>query len=176
MENIKNITSGKTEPLFQVRTIRQRKIVEWLSAQGITREEISAVELKAPGLVRLTNPAGQYMDVLCNANGEVSISQVTQEREAELQYCFWGETNEPETQEWREDLTKEESVLVEQWDEAVDEGLASMCRGFLVKDPPADTNGSPKQLDQLVSDCKRHIAEGRNAAPPVPKKIPQLER
>ncbi len=29
---------------------------------------------------------------------------------------FWAETNENWTQEWRDDLTKEEAALVAQWD------------------------------------------------------------
>lgn len=41
---------------------------------------------------------------------------MTEERKSEL-YALWGnETNDPETEEWREDLTQEEAAMVDEWD------------------------------------------------------------
>lgn len=42
---------------------------------------------------------------------------ITEERIEEMKEYFWAETNDPETEEWREDLTKEEAALVESWDD-----------------------------------------------------------
>ena len=55
-----HILQQEAEPLFKTKTIRQKKIAEWLSANGVTREEISEVELNAPGLVRITYPSGEH--------------------------------------------------------------------------------------------------------------------
>lgn len=52
-------------------------------------------------------------------------------REAELQRLFWAETKDPETQEWREDLTAEEAELVAAWDDQAEIGIAILCREIL---------------------------------------------
>ena len=44
---------------------------------------------------------------------------ITKERLQELESYFWAESNDPETKEWREDLTAGEEALVAQWDERV---------------------------------------------------------
>lgn len=41
---------------------------------------------------------------------------VSPDRETELQNLFWAESNDPETQEWRENLTPAEAALVDKWD------------------------------------------------------------
>ena len=46
----------------------------------------------------------------------LSGSKVKYERKEELSRLFEKESNDPDTQEWREDLTYEESELVESWD------------------------------------------------------------
>jgi len=48
---------------------------------------------------------------------------VSDERRDELLELFWSETNEDWTQEWRDDLTPEESVLVDGWDDAYEKGV-----------------------------------------------------
>ena len=129
-ENIKRELSA-SEQLFKCITVKQRKIMEWLVSQGITCSDVAASKLLGSSLVRVTNPAGQYMDVYCNDNNDVRILDITAEREAELCYCFWEETNEPETQEWREDLTCDEAVMVEQWDEKFIKGYAAIAQKIL---------------------------------------------
>lgn len=52
-------------------------------------------------------------------------------REEELQRLFWAETDDPETQEWREELTAEEAELVEAWDDQMEIGMARLCREIL---------------------------------------------
>ena len=61
--------------------------------------------------------------------GEIKM---TEERKSEL-YALWGnETNDPETEEWREDLTPEEATMVDEWDGAVEAGyiraVAKICQ------------------------------------------------
>ena len=53
------------------------------------------------------------------------------DRKQEL-YAWWcAETNDPETEEWREDLSPEETSLVEQWDEKCRVGFLRLCRAIL---------------------------------------------
>lgn len=49
--------------LFHCVSIDQYRIMRWLTDQGLTRDDISRVELLGESKIRLTNPAGQYMDV-----------------------------------------------------------------------------------------------------------------
>ena len=41
------------------------------------------------------------------------------------------ETSEPESQEWREDLTEEEAALVESWDKKYSKGIYNLCSDIL---------------------------------------------
>lgn len=59
--------------LFQCATVAQKKIERWLAEQGIKQEDIWRTELLNPSTVRITNPAGQYMDLACDANNNVRI-------------------------------------------------------------------------------------------------------
>lgn len=49
--------------LYHCETVEQYKLGELLEAQGVTRDDVAAVELITRDTVRLTNPAGQYMVV-----------------------------------------------------------------------------------------------------------------
>lgn len=125
------------EQLFKAETVQQRKIMEWLVDQGITGADIAEVQLTAPAMIRLTNPAGQYMDVYCGEDHAVRILDVSEEREAELQQLFWDETNDPETQEWREELTADESAMVEQWDAQTAKGFSQLAQDIHKKEAEA---------------------------------------
>ena len=49
---------------------------------------------------------------------------------------LWGEeTNDPETQEWREELTIWEARLVESWDRAAYIGVRNLCERILELSP-----------------------------------------
>lgn len=56
---------------------------------------------------------------------------ITDERIEELSPLFWAETNDPESEEWRDELTAEETALVEQWDRQVETGVYSLCKAIL---------------------------------------------
>lgn len=53
------------------------------------------------------------------------------ERYEELQRYFWDETNDPETQEWREDLTADEAAMVERWDAQTAKGFSQIAQDIL---------------------------------------------
>lgn len=153
------------EQLFKTETVEQRKIMEWLVGQGITKTDIGQVQLTAPAMVRLTNPAGQYMDVYCANDHTVRILDVSEERESELQQLFWDETNDPETQEWREDLTADEAAMVEQWDTQTAKSFSQLAQDILKKEAGAFALDSVAQqypgldIDQL-KEIRIGIAEG----------------
>lgn len=139
-ENIIRELSDEPAPrqLFKCDTVKQRKIMEWLGNQGITAADVAKANLSGPAMVRITNPAGQYMDVYCNDAYQVRILDVTEEREEELQSCFWNETNEPETEEWRENLTADEAAMVEQWDAQCLSGYQKLAQACLDLQHPTE--------------------------------------
>ncbi|MGO5114205.1 hypothetical protein ACTQ33_04115 [Candidatus Avoscillospira sp. LCP25S3_F1] len=49
---------------------------------------------------------------------------ITPERIRQMKDNFWAETNDPTTEEWREDLTDEELALVARWDDEWDSSVA----------------------------------------------------
>lgn len=49
------------------------------------------------------------------------------EKRLELLYSYWcSETNDPESEEWRDDLTAEEYDVVDDWDRHFDTGMLSL--------------------------------------------------
>lgn len=52
---------------------------------------------------------------------------ITEERREYLLWAWSEETNDPETEEWREELTPEEEELVKGWDKGYESGLAQLC-------------------------------------------------
>ena len=48
------------------------------------------------------------------------------ERLDEMDWYFWKETNDPESEEWREDLTPEEAEIVAAWDADFLEGYTQL--------------------------------------------------
>lgn len=53
------------------------------------------------------------------------------QRYEDLQRNFWDETNDPETQQWREDLTADEAAMVAQWDTHVSQGMKKLVSDSL---------------------------------------------
>ena len=54
------------------------------------------------------------------------------ERKAQIDWCLNNETNAPETQEWRDELTPEEQEYVDQQDDHFERAIAAMCSARLV--------------------------------------------
>lgn len=116
------------EQLFKCKTVKQRKIVEWLTEQGITAGDIADTKLSGPAMIRVTNPGGQYMDLYCDDAYDVRVLDVPVDREEEIEWLFWNETNDPETEEWRDELTADEAAMVEQWEEQISIGFHSLVK------------------------------------------------
>lgn len=119
--------------LFMAKTIQQFKIMQWLAEQGITQNDIMSVKLVSRRLVRVTNPAGQYMDSFCAPTGTVRTLQVSEEREADLERV-WNEgdlMDEEDYYEWYDNLTDDEKVLIDAWDEAYYDGVRRICEHIL---------------------------------------------
>lgn len=53
---------------------------------------------------------------------------LTEARYEQLCWLWENETNDEETQEWRDELTAEEQALVDQWDYGFNDGLRRMCQ------------------------------------------------
>ena len=53
------------------------------------------------------------------------------ERLRQMEDNFWAETNDPDSEEWREDLTAEEAALVAEWEDRVEAGIARMAADTL---------------------------------------------
>lgn len=54
------------------------------------------------------------------------------QRYEEVQRHFWDESNDPETQQWREDLTADEAAMVEQWDVQTAQGMEKLASDMLL--------------------------------------------
>lgn len=60
--------------LFKCNTVAQFKIGIWLTEQGIEPEDIASAELLGLNVVKITNPAGQYM-IIRWVDGHAEIDQ-----------------------------------------------------------------------------------------------------
>lgn len=69
---------------------------------------------------------------------------ISMERVEYLRDNFYGETNEPETQEWREDLTSEENALVETWDKEFETGISKIASDILQID----------HQNNIIAECR----------------------
>lgn len=56
---------------------------------------------------------------------------IASKRIRQMEENFWAETNDPTTEEWREDLTAEELALVARWDDHMDACVAKMVADTL---------------------------------------------
>lgn len=57
--------------------------------------------------------------------------EISKERYDYLLWVWGEETDDPETQEWREELTLQEARLVSGWDKAFNLGVKSLCQQIL---------------------------------------------
>ncbi len=56
---------------------------------------------------------------------------LTKEQCEELMWLWENETNDEETQEWRDELNREEQELVNQWDNRFSFGLSRMLQDLM---------------------------------------------
>jgi hypothetical protein len=58
---------------------------------------------------------------------------ISNERLEELESYFWEESNDEDTQLWREDLSEEEDKLISEWDKKYNVGIANLCEQIILK-------------------------------------------
>ena len=69
----------------------------------------------------------------------------------ELQQWFWAETNEPETQEWRNRLSAEDAEIVATWDAEVDVGFCNLIRQLAAAiEKNAKLKSTPETSDDIT--------------------------
>lgn len=73
---------------------------------------------------------------------------LSKDRETELNELFWNESNDEETQAWRDELTIEEERLVEQWDHDIISGMSSLYKEILDN----DTHIVEEKIEDLKKD------------------------
>lgn len=140
------------EQLFKAKTVQQFKIMEWLLANGITKDDIAQVDFIGEENLKITNPAGGYMFLSCDDSGKVSVDQappVPEERRDELYSLWCEETNDAWTEEWRENLTPEEISLVDAWDEKSNSGLLKVCQDILAHKKYGQAEDLSAEEDEL---------------------------
>jgi len=70
------------------------------------------------------------------------------ERREELYRLWCEETNEAETQEWRQELAPEELDLVAQWDMGYAQGVNTLCSRLLIREKLSGRY-SRKEIEEL---------------------------
>ena len=63
------------------------------------------------------------------------FNNISQERYDELIWLWGEESNDPDTQEWREELTEEEAALVASWDRSARIEIRKLCEFILELTP-----------------------------------------
>ena len=76
---------------------------------------------------------------------------ISQERFDELQELFWSETNEEWTQEWRDELTAEESEIIDKWDNKVAKGMYQLA-SRIVELEAARNQANNRQNSENISE------------------------
>ena len=74
------------------------------------------------------------------------------ERKAQIDWCLNNETNAPETQEWRDELTPGEQAYVDREDDCYEYAVAAMCSARLVVER-LRKKYKPEELLELKTFC-----------------------
>lgn len=136
---------------------------EILRMATIYQDAGSGASFDYDGVNSLLKKAGQLMNdglqsEYAKASSKKGIGRdsgyLTPEREAELSQNFWEETNDPETEEWRDELTASEEKLVEQWDDEFEKGYEKAWRNISATQEKC----KPSMADRLAS-AKATVAE-----------------
>ena len=86
---------------------------------------------------------------------------MTEERKNELLWLWGEETNDPDTQEWRDELTPEEAAKVAEWDANAERGMGEMARRILELEE--------KQKRQPSIECRMAAAKAEELRQRVAK-------
>lgn len=60
-------------------------------------------------------------------------NKIREERLCEMNDNWSAETNDPETETWRDDLTPEEARIVADWDVMCEVGIHRLCKAILAE-------------------------------------------
>ena len=71
----------------------------------------------------------------------IEMPQISEARMKELADNWNAETNDPETEEWRDDLTPEEAELIADWDEGYVVGLLAICQDIIALQREGERHG-----------------------------------
>jgi len=85
------------------------------------------------------------------------------ERREELRRRLYQETNDPESQEWRDGLTPEELEYVHQLDDQYVSGVAAICSAILVRERVRAQfrQEEIEELETIHDHCRVRLRDGR---------------
>ena len=83
-------------------------------------------------------------------------------RREQLRRRLYQETNDPETQEWRDDLTPEELEYVNRIDDQYISGIAAICSAILVREQVRDRFPQEEiaELETIRDHCRLRLRDG----------------
>ena len=83
-------------------------------------------------------------------------------RKREINRYLAHETNAPESQEWREELTEEESAYVQARDKHYERGVAALCSAILVRERVRQRyrRGGFAGLKPVYAHCRLRLRSG----------------
>ena len=84
------------------------------------------------------------------------------ERREYIRELFYQETNDPESQEWRDDLTLEELEYIEQLDDRYEPGGLAMCSAILVREKVRGRFRPEEiaELETIRDHCRVRLRDG----------------
>lgn len=69
------------------------------------------------------------------------MPEISEARMKELADNFYAETNDPETQEWRDELTPQEAEIIADWDNGYAVGVHKICQDIMALQREGERNG-----------------------------------
>lgn len=84
------------------------------------------------------------------------------ERREYIRDLFYQETNDPESQEWRDDLTPEELEYVNQLDDRYASGVLAICSAILVREKVRERYRPEEiaELETIRDHCRVRLRDG----------------
>lgn len=90
------------------------------------------------------------------------MTNMDKTRKREIDRYLAHETNDLESQEWREELTEEESAYVQARDKHYERGIAAMCSAILVRER-VQQRYRPEEIAELKTvydHCRLRLRDG----------------
>ena len=126
---------------------------------GATQTEVSQYR---DGVIRALSDEQSLslIDALGDSKQRIwsEIFYIPYDRVAELSDLFNSETNDPESEEWREDLTTNERCLVRRWDKDVNAGLSKLAEALANARQNTSAQPQSSSLESLCARATEHAA------------------